>query len=359
MKELISFKNPKLVKEILEKLKRFNNEDITIMEVCGTHTMSILKSGLKELLPQNIKLISGPGCPVCVTPQEYIDMAIELCKKENVIITTFGDLVRVPGTHSSLQKEKALGRDIRVVFSPLDSLEIAKSNLDKEVVFLGVGFETTAPIIALTVYNAKEKGIDNLSILNSLKTMPNVMKSLVSNKELKVDGFICPGHVAAVIGAEAFENLSIEEKLPLVIAGFEPLDIISAIYRLVEMKANGESKLENLYTRIVKNKGNEKALNILNTVFQLSDSQWRGFGIIEGTGFKFKENYKNYDTKNKFNINIVNSQINKGCICGEILRGVKNPYDCKLYGKVCTPVTPIGACMVSEEGTCAAYYKYN
>ena len=359
MDELVAFKNPKLVKEILEKLKKFDNEDITIMEVCGTHTMSILKSGLKELLPKNIKLISGPGCPVCVTPQEYIDIAIELCKKDNVIVTTFGDLIRVPGTTSSLKREKALGRDIRVVFSPLASLEIAKNNPDKEVVFLGVGFETTAPIIALAVYNAKEKGIDNLSIFNSIKTMPNAMKSLVFNKELKIDGFICPGHVAAVIGAEAFRKLSIEEKLPLVIAGFEPLDIISAIYRLVEMKVNDEIKLENLYTRLVKDKGNEKALNIINTVFQVADSQWRGLGIIKETGLKFKEDYKDYDTKNKFNINIINLQSNKGCICGEILRGIKNPYDCKLYGKVCTPLTPIGACMVSEEGTCAAYYKYS
>lgn len=359
MKELISFKNPRLVKDILEKLKKFNDEDITIMEVCGTHTMSILKSGLKELLSQNIKLISGPGCPVCVTPQEYIDMAIELCKRENVIITTFGDLMRVPATNSSLQRERALGNDIRTVFSPLDSLDIAENNPDKEVVFLGVGFETTAPIIAITVYNAKKKNIGNLSILNSIKTMPNVMKSLVSEKELKIDGFICPGHVAAVIGAEAFENLSVEANLPLVIAGFELLDIISAVYRLVEMKVNGEVRLENLYTRIVRNKGNEKALNVINTVFEAADSQWRGMGTITGTGFRFKEEYKNYDAWSKFKINIINSQSNKGCICGEILRGIKNPYECKLYGKVCTPLNPIGACMVSEEGTCASYYKYS
>lgn len=359
MKELLEYKNPKLVKELLEKLKSFNNEDITIMEVCGTHTMSIMKSGLKELLPKNIRLISGPGCPVCVTPQEYIDISIELSKKDNVIITTFGDLMRVPGAYSSLQKEKALGRDIRVVFSPLDSLDIAKNNLDKEVVFLGVGFETTAPIIALTVYNAKKKEINNLSILSSIKTMPNAMKSLVSNKEIKIDGFICPGHVAAIIGEEDFEKLSKEENLPLVIAGFEILDIISAIYRLVEMKANGESKLENLYTRIVKSEGNKKALNIINTVFELSDSSWRGLGIIEKTGFEFKKDYKSYDAKSKFNIDTVTSQGNKGCICGEILRGIKEPYECKLYGEVCTPLTPIGACMVSEEGTCAAYYKYS
>lgn len=358
MELLNSFKDPKIVKDILAKLNNLE-ESITIMEVCGTHTMSILKNGIKELLPKNIKLISGPGCPVCVTDEGYIDTAIELSKRENIIITTFGDLIRVPGQKSTLQKEKALGRDIRVVYSPLDALTIAKENPNKEVVFLAVGFETTAPIIALSVFNAKKQGIKNFSALNTIKTMPEAMKNLVLNNKVKIDGFLCPGHVSTIIGAQPFEALAKEYNIPLVIAGFEAVDIVAAIYRLAQMKIKGEGKVENLYNRVVKYNGNTNALEMINKVFYSSSSEWRGLGNIEGTGLSFNDHYINYDANKKFNIKNIKSNILKGCLCGEILRGLKEPKDCKMFKTLCNPLNPVGPCMVSEEGTCAAYYKYS
>lgn len=358
MELLNSFKDPKIVKDILVKLNKVE-EPITIMEVCGTHTMTILKNGIKELLPKKIKLISGPGCPVCVTDEGYIDTAIELSKRENIIITTFGDLIRVPGQKSTLQKEKALGRDIRVVYSPLDALTIAKENLNKEVVFLAVGFETTAPIIALSVFNAKKQGIKNFSALNTIKTMPEAMKNLVLNNEVKIDGFLCPGHVSTIIGAQPFEALAKEYNIPLVIAGFEAVDIVAAIYRLAQMKIKGEGKVENLYNRVVKYNGNTNALEMINEVFYSSSSEWRGLGNIEGTGLSFNDHYINYDANKKFNIKNIKSNILKECLCGEILRGLKEPKDCKMFKTLCNPLNPVGPCMVSEEGTCAAYYKYS
>lgn len=358
MEVLNTFKDPKIVKDILAKLNKLE-ESIIIMEICGTHTMSILKNGIKELLPKNIKLISGPGCPVCVTDEGYIDTAIELSKRENVIITTFGDLIRVPGQKSTLQKEKALGRDIRVVYSPLDSLTIARENPNKEVVFLGVGFETTAPVIALSVFNAKKEEIKNFSVLNTIKTMPEAMKSLILNDEVKIDGFLCPGHVATIIGVKPFEPLAKDYNMPLVIAGFEVADIVVAIYKLVQMKISGERKVENLYNRVVKYNGNENALEKINEVFYSSSSEWRGLGNIEGTGLSFNDSYINYDTNIKFNIKNIKSNTLKGCLCGEILRGLKEPKDCKMFKNLCNPLNPVGPCMVSEEGTCAAYYKYS
>ncbi|HSQ87788.1 hydrogenase formation protein HypD [Romboutsia sp.] len=358
MKYIKEFRDPKVVKNMLEKLASKCNKEITIMEVCGTHTMSIFKNGVRDLLPKNIKLISGPGCPVCVTPQGYIDTAIELSSRDDVIITTFGDLIKIPGTKSTLQKEKALGRDIRIVYSPLHSLDIAKENPDKEVIFLGVGFETTAPIIALSVYNAKNQNINNYSVLHSIKTMPQTMKALAIDKEIKIDGFLCPGHVSTIIGAKPYEFLASDYNVPLVIAGFESTDIVAGIYTLVEMINNKEYKVQNIYNRLVKYEGNEKALDIMDEVLNQCNSVWRGLGSIENTGFEFKEEYKIYDVKNKLNIEILESNPPKGCLCGEILKGIKNPTECKLFGKVCNPQNPIGACMVSEEGTCAAYYKY-
>lgn len=358
MKYIKEFRDPKVVKNMLEQLSSKCNKEITIMEVCGTHTMSIFKSGVRGLLPKNIKLISGPGCPVCVTPQGYIDSAIEISKRDDVIITTFGDLMKIPGTKSNLQKEKAQGRDIRIVYSPLQSLDIAKENQDKEVVFLGVGFETTAPILALSVFNAKKQNINNYSLLHSIKTMPQAMKALVIDEELKVDGFLCPGHVSTIIGAKPYEFLSRDYNLPLVIAGFESTDIVAGIYTLVEMINNKEYEVKNIYNRLVKYEGNEKALNIIDEVFVSCSSAWRGLGSIENTGFKLKEEYKRFDVQNKLNIKMIESDPPKGCLCGEILKGIKNPTDCRLFEKVCNPQNPVGACMVSEEGTCAAYYKY-
>lgn len=358
MKYIKEFRDTKIVKNMLEQLSSKCNKEITIMEVCGTHTMSIFKSGIRELLPKNIKLISGPGCPVCVTPQGYIDTAIEISKRDDVIITTFGDLIKIPGTKSTLQKEKAQGRDIRIVYSPLQSLDIAKENPNKEVVFLGVGFETTAPILALSVYNAKNQNINNYSLLHSIKTMPQTMKALVIDEEIKVDGFLCPGHVSTIIGAKPYEFLASNYNVPLVIAGFDSTDIVAGIYTLVEMINNKEFEVKNLYNRLVKYEGNEKALDIIDEVFIPCSSVWRGLGSIENTGFEIKEEYKIYDAQSKLSIEMIQSNPPKGCLCGEILKGTKNPIECKLFKKVCNPQNPIGACMVSEEGTCAAYYKY-
>lgn len=357
MKYVKEFRNPQLVKNMINKLA-LNKKEITIMEVCGTHTMSIFKSGIRQLLPDNIKLISGPGCPVCVTSQGYIDTAIELAQKEDVIITTFGDMLKVPGNKSSLQQEKALGRDIRMVYSPLDALKIARENPQKEVVFLGVGFETTAPAIALSVEIAARENINNYSVLQSIKTMPNAMRQLVLDEEIKVDGFLCPGHVSTVIGAKPYEFLAKEFKVPAVIAGFEAADILMALDSLIEMVENNSYQVHNQYTRLVKYEGNEKALSAINNVFEITDSNWRGLGKISETGLRLKEKFHSFDTEIKLNIKMLDDKPKKGCICGEILKGKKNPLECKLFSKGCNPLNPVGACMVSEEGTCAAYYKY-
>lgn len=358
MKYIKKFRNPELAKKILDEINNKAEENTTIMEVCGTHTMAISKNGIRDLLPDNINLISGPGCPVCVTPQGYIDTAIELCRRDDVIITTFGDTIKVPGTCSTLKIQKALGRDIRIVISPLEALKIAIENSKKEVVFLGIGFETTAPIIALSIYKAKNYNINNFSVLLSVKTMPNAIKRIVLDKQVKIDGFLCPGHVSSIIGVRPFEFLTNEFNKPAVIAGFEYCDIIAAIYFLVEMLSKREHKVKNIYSRIVKYEGNKRAISNINEVFTLSNSMWRGLGSIDNTGYILKEKYKNYATEYKFNINIVQSDFHMDCLCGEILKGLKKPTQCRLFSNECNPTNPIGPCMITPEGTCGAYYKY-
>ncbi|MBE6066475.1 MAG: hydrogenase formation protein HypD [Clostridium lundense] len=358
MRYISDFRNPKLASRVLKDIETLTTKNITIMEVCGTHTMSICKNGIKELLPKNIRLISGPGCPVCVTPQSYIDTAIELSNRKNVIITTFGDMINVPGSVSSLKIQRALGSDIRVVYSPIDSLKIAKQNLDKEIVFLGVGFETTSPIIALSILKAKHENISNFSVFQSMKTMPSVMKKLVKDEEVNIDGFLCPGHVSVITGARSFEFLSKEFNIPCVVAGFEYNDITYAIYMIAHMIAEGTSEVKNIYGRFVKYEGNERAQNTISKVFTSAGSTWRGLGYIEGTGLEFRKEYKIYDAKERFNLHIVDSEMPSGCICGEVLKGIKEPADCKLFSKVCNPSNPVGACMVSQEGTCGIYYRY-
>ncbi len=358
MEILKELKSKDISQKLLKKINSKGNFNISIMEVCGTHTNVILKNALKDVLSENIKLINGPGCPVCVTPQGYIDTAIELSKKDNVIITTFGDLIRVPGSNSSLSKEKAKGRDIRVIYSPLDSIEIAKKNIDKEVVFLSIGFETTAPIIALSIKKAKEENIKNYSILNSLKTMPEAMEALVLNPKVKIDGFLCPGNVATIIGENPFFNIAEEYKMPMVISGFEINDILSSIYKLIEMKEKNEYGLINLYSRLVKKDGNKEANNLLRNIFKLTESTWRGLGKVNNAGLELRDEYKSFDVLFKFNMSMKESNNNSACSCGDILMGIKEPTECKLFGKACTPLNPIGACMVSEEGTCSAFYKY-
>lgn len=334
------------------------NREIRIMEICGTHTMSILRSGIKKHLPSNIKLISGPGCPVCVTSQGYIDAAIELSEGENIIITTFGDMINTPGNNGSLKIQRALGNDIRVVYSPLEAVNIARKNTDKEVVFLGIGFETTAPIIALAIDKASREKIENFSVFCGLKTMPEVIKTLICDDEVQIDGIICPGHVSTILGEAEFSFISNEFKIPCVIAGFEDQDVKAAVYLLIDMISEDKHDLKNIYGKFVKYEGNKRAKALMDKVFQPTNSKWRGLGSIKNSGFKISNQYSNFDTEIKLNIKIKETTSLNGCICGNILKGQKNPVDCKLFGKECNPYNPIGVCMVSIEGICGIYYKY-
>lgn len=334
------------------------NREIRIMEICGTHTMSILRSGIKKLLPSNIKLISGPGCPVCATSQGYIDATIELSERENIIITTFGDMINTPGNSGSLKIQRALGNDIRVVYSPLEAVDIAKKNTDKEVVFLGIGFETTVPTIALAIEKASRERIENFSVFSGLKTMPEVIKMLICDNEVQIDGIICPGHVSTILGEGDFNFISNEFKIPSVIAGFEDQDVMAAIYLLVEMISEDKHDLKNIYGKFVKYEGNKKAKELMDKVFQPTNSKWRGLGLIKNSGLKISTQYSDFDTEVKFNMKIEESPYLKGCICGKILRGQKTPVECKFFGKECTPYNPVGVCMVSIEGVCGIHYKY-
>jgi len=329
-----------------------------IMEVCGTHTMAIARSGIKRLLPKGIELISGPGCPVCVTDQGDIDRAVKIASMKDVIMTTFGDMMRVPGTKSSFMDAKTNGSDIRVVYSCLDALNIAKENPKKKIVFMGVGFETTSPTIAVTILQANKDGIKNFFVLSNFKLIPPALIALAGSKEIKINGFMCPGHVSVIIGSDAYKDVSKRFKRPCVITGFDDDDIIGGIKRLIEQIKSNTYKVEIEYKRAVKKSGNAKARRILYSVFQIRDSQWRGLGNIKKSGLKFKKQYKCFDAEEEFKVKIPKTKPPKGCICGKVLQGIKKPSDCRLFKKVCTPRKPIGPCMVSSEGACAAYYRY-
>ena len=327
------------------------------MEVCGGHTMAIHRFGLHALLPPNIRLLSGPGCPVCVSSQHFLDTAIACAKISNAIITTYGDLIRVPGSVSSLEKEKANGHDIRIIYSVLDALEIAKSNPQKAVFFLGIGFETTSPATAAAIVQAGKENIGNFFVLSAHKVMPPVMKALV-DEGVKIDGFIAPGHVSAITGTSIYNDLATVNGLGVVITGFEPTDLMQAILMLAIQIESGMPKVEIQYQRVVQGEGNKIARALLGQVFEPKDDQWRGLGIIPRSGLKIKEEFSDFDAEIKFPIAVPIPANPKGCICGSILRGLKTPNDCKLFATTCTPADPVGACMVSGEGTCATYYKY-
>lgn len=329
------------------------------MEVCGTHTMAIARNGIRQLLPKNITLISGPGCPICVTSQQEIDQFIKLAQFENVIITTFGDLMRVPGSHSSLQKERANGADVRIVYSTLDCLQIAEQNPDKEVVFLGVGFETTAPTIAAAILEAKRRNLKNFSVISAHKLVPPALVALLENKNVAVNGFICPGHVSVIIGGQAYQSITEKYHIPCVIAGFEPVDILQSIFMLVEQIEQGRGEVEIAYRRGVTYSGNQKARAVLDQVFEVADASWRGLGTISQSGLKIRNEYYEFDAGQRFDLSVENVVEPKGCACGEVLCGTLTPNQCSLFGNACTPDDPIGPCMVSSEGTCAAYYKYH
>jgi hydrogenase expression/formation protein HypD len=356
MKYVDEFRDRKLVVKLADEIRRAAGGGIyNIMEVCGTHTLNIFRFGLRGLLPRNIRLISGPGCPVCVTPNRFIDTAIAIAKLKGVIITTFGDMFKVPGSYSSLEKERSSGRSIKIVYSPMDALRMAEDNPDREVVFLGVGFETTAPTVAQSVFCAEKTGIKNYSVLCGHKTMPAILEALVADKRLKVDGFLLPGHVSAIIGEGPYGFLSRRYGKRCVIAGFEPLDILEAILMILRQR---RPAVEIQYTRITERGGNALARKVINKVFESSSSVWRGIGEVEGSGLKIRGSFADFDAGKRFKVNPGKARENKSCICKDVLKGLKTPLDCRIFGKSCTPSNPVGACMVSSEGTCAAYYRY-
>jgi hydrogenase expression/formation protein HypD len=358
MKYIDEYRDKRLVDELVELIKNRSTKPVTLMEVCGGHTMSIQKFGIPYLLPDTVKLVSGPGCPVCVSSTGYIDRAIAYSRLDDVIITTYGDLIRVPGSTSSLDKEKANGADVRIVYSILDALTIAKKNRRKKVVFLGIGFETTAPSSAAGIIKAQMAGLRNFYLFSSHKIMPPAMEALI-DEGVKIDGYIAPGHVTTITGTAIYENIPKKFGLGCVVSGFEPVDLLKAILMLVEQIENDDPKVEIAYTRVVKPEGNVKAQQILYEVFELRDDWWRGLGILPKSGLKIKDEYKMHDAEEMIPVEVEPLKEWKGCICGEVLKGLKNPKQCKLFGNVCTPANPVGACMVSNEGACNAYYRYN
>lgn len=347
------------VELLLEKLAAPEIGEISLMEVCGTHTMSIAKSGLRSMLPKNVRLLSGPGCPVCVTPAERIDEVLKLSMDEDVIMCSYGDMLRVPGSvpGDSLQRRKAVGAAVETVYSPMDAVKIAAENPSKQIVFLGVGFETTAPGTAAAALYAKEQGIENFFLWSMLKTVEPALRALIGSEGFNVDGFICPGHVATIIGERGFEFLPREYGLPAVIAGFEPENILLAIYRLAMQIRDKSPKLENVYRRAVNKEGNELAQNMLGRCFSPRRDSWRGLGEIEGSGLMLKDELSDLDAERHFNI-VYGEKKPTACRCGQVICGKLSPRDCPMFGGKCAPENPLGPCMVSSEGACAAAYKY-
>ncbi|MGB3340176.1 MAG: hydrogenase formation protein HypD [bacterium] len=342
-----------MIASIINTIKELTTRQISLMEVCGTHTMSIARSGIRTMMPEQLRLLSGPGCPVCVTAQETIDYTIALAKNKNVIIVTFGDMVGVPGTVSSLEPYSPT-----IIYSPLDALDIAENNKNKEIIFIGVGFETTSPTIAATVLAADKRGIDNFYVLPAFKTIPPALDFIARSPRIDVQGFILPGHVSTIIGTEPYQFLATKYHMPGCITGFEPIEILSGILDLVKQLAEKKAHIDITYRKVVKPEGNQKALEILYSVFESCDANWRGIGNIEKSGLTFKQRYEKYNAFKKFSVKVPKSKIPKGCICGNVLLGISLPLDCKLFASTCTPLTPVGPCMVSSEGSCAAYYKY-
>lgn len=358
MKYIDEFRDKGLVENLVKKINEIAVSKVSLMEVCGGHTWAIQKFGIPSLLPENVNLMSGPGCPVCVTSKQFIDQAVAYCRLENTIITTFGDLIRVPGSTSSLDKEKSKGADVRIVYSVLDAIKIAEENPDKKVIFLGIGFETTAPGTAAGIKTAAVKNIKNFFVLSSHKIMPPAMGALIDDG-IKINGYIAPGHVSTITGSGIYKAIPETYKVGCVIAGFEPVDILQSIYMLLQQINNNDFKVEIQYSRVVKPEGNIIALNTMNEVFKLKDDWWRGFGNIPLSGLEIDDKYSDFDANKMINVEVEETIEEKGCICGEILKGLKKPHDCKLFGKVCTTTNPVGACMVSHEGACNAYFRFS
>lgn len=365
---LNTFKNPELSRGLLERItvlakeleKVREGKPIQLMEVCGTHTVAIAQSGLRGALPQNIRLMSGPGCPVCVTSQEDIDRCIAASRVPNIFLTTFGDMMRVPGSSTSLLERRAEGASIEVVYSPLDALTRAAEHPKEQVVFIGVGFETTTPLIAATIKRAAQAGIENFSVLALQKRVTPALEALAKDPDIALDGLLLPGHVSTIIGSTPYLFLPTRYGIPTVIAGFEPVDLLLALVELLEQILAGEPRVEIAYGRAVREEGNEQARAVIDELCVITDASWRGLGLIPNSGYRLKDEFACYDALRRFDIASLTEPTRepKGCRCGDVLRGRIPPSDCRLFGKGCTPSNPIGPCMVSGEGSCAAYYKY-
>ncbi len=359
MKHLSEYRDKDLAQKLISAIWARSKKPIHLMEVCGTHTVAIFRHGIRQVLPPHIQLISGPGCPVCVTATEEIDRAIKLARYPEGIVATFGDLIRVPGSDSSLQQERAMGRVIRLVYSSFDALKIAQENPNKKVVFLAIGFETTAPAIAATVLEAQRLGLKNFFILSAHKLLPPALAALLDSGDLNIQGFIYPGHVTTVIGTAAYEHVAQVYQVPGVVCGFEPVDILETVLLLVEQIEKDQARVEIQYKRGATAEGNLKALAVLNQVFVPCDAPWRGLGLIPESGLTLRAEYRAFAAEDHFDLQVPPAKDHPGCACGEVLRGVMTPLQCKLFGTVCLPDNPLGPCMVSTEGTCAAYYKYH
>jgi len=358
MKYLSEYRNLESTKSYLKLIEKSITKPWKIMEICGGQTHGLVKNGILDLLPEKVQMIHGPGCPVCVTPLNLIDKAIELLEND-IIVCSFGDMIRVPGSKKSLLEVKSNGGDLRILYSPLEAVKIAKENPNKEVVFFAVGFETTAPANALSVLHAQKEGIENYSILVSHVLVPPAMEAILDDEFSSINAFLGAGHVCAIMGFQEYHSLAENYKIPIVITGFEPLDLVQGIYMAVNQLEKGIYKVENQYTRVVKEEGNKAAIDVINKVFEIGNREWRGIGEIPDSGYKLKKEFRRYDAELKFGIGNMNVPENSDCIAGEILKGIKKPHQCGQFGKTCTPANPLGAPMVSSEGACAAYYHFS
>ena len=353
-----AFKDPKLARGLIETIHRLAPEHATLMEVCGTHTVAIARNGIRDLMPEGLRLASGPGCPVCVTCNRDIDTVIALARIPNVTITTFGDMTRVPGSTSSLLAEQAAGRSVEIVYSPLDALAFAKADPEREVVFVGVGFETTTPLVAMAIKRAKAMGLSNFTVFAAHKNMPGALELIVGDPTLELDALILPGHVSTIIGAEPYRFLAEKYGIPGVITGFEPVDVLQGIAMLVRQLHEGRAEIEIAYARGVMPEGNPVALAAIDEVFETCTATWRGLGDIPGSGYRIRDEFADFDAVRRFEPDVEPTRDPKGCRCGDVLRARIAPNECPLFRTVCTPENPVGPCMVSSEGSCAAYYRY-
>jgi len=355
---ITEFRRSDLAEGLIAQINQRSRTPARLMEFCGGHTVTIFKYGIRQILPDNIEMVSGPGCPICVTANADLDKAIALAKIPQVIIATFGDMLKVPGSHTSLQELKADGTDVRIVYSALDAIAMAQENPTRSVVFLGIGFETTAPTIAASILQAEDRRINNYYVLSLHKLCPPVIRAILDSGEVELQGLVCPGHVSAIIGSHPWDFIARDYGIPCVVSGFEPVDILQCVVMLVDQVESGRSEVEIAYRRGVRPKGNEEAIRLMEQVFEPGPATWRGIGEVPDSGLKIRNEYQHFDATMAFDIDPGQPYEPDGCICGDILRGVKTPTDCQLFGNACIPQYPVGPCMVSSEGTCSAYYNY-